>query len=109
MKKFQCKNCQTIFDEEDISTPMDMGDWIYVTDCCPECKAPYDWFTRRKDLDIGPVPEVSEEEKEEARSRTIIMLGVMGPSTADRFMILRYFTDRIMDGGKEKDAKEESK
>ena len=43
--KFICRFCGEVFDEEDISVPMDDPGWINVRDTCPRCHRGMDnWY-----------------------------------------------------------------
>ena len=49
MTRMKCRFCKTIFNLEDISKPMGIGDFVWVRDNCPNCgKGMDDWYVSER-------------------------------------------------------------
>ena len=43
--RFSCRFCGDVFDQADISVPMDDPGWIWMRDTCPRCHRGMDnWY-----------------------------------------------------------------
>ena len=49
MTLMKCRFCKAVFNLEDISKPMRMGDFVWVRDNCPNCgKGMDDWYVSER-------------------------------------------------------------
>ena len=55
-RRFMCRFCWSIFQKEEISTPMTnkkgerIGDWVWMRDQCPKCgKGLDDWYVPERE------------------------------------------------------------